>query len=102
MLSSVIGEEKLPLPKIEMYSSAYCPFCWGAQRLLKTKGVAFTLYSVDGEPKKRIETMKRGGGRTVPQVFIDDRPVGGFDELTALDMDGELDAMLGLNRRPPA
>lgn len=88
------------MPKIEIYSSKFCPFCWGANRLLKAKGAEFTVYSVDGDLQKRKEMMARGGGHTVPQIFIDDRPVGGLDELTALDMDEELDSLLGLGRQP--
>lgn len=84
------------MPKIEVYGSLFCPFCWGTTRLLTAKGVEFTSYSVDGDPKKRREMMDRGGGHTVPQVFIDGRPVGGFDELTALDMDNQLDFLLGI------
>ena len=89
------------MPKIEMYSSRFCPFCSGATRLLNAKGVEFTTYLVDGDPQKRREMMDRGGGYTVPQVFIDGRPVGGFDELTALDMDNELDPLLGLGSQLP-
>lgn len=87
------------MPKIEIYSSKFCPICWGANRLLKAKGADFTVYSVDGDLQKRKEMTARGGGHTVPQIFIDDRPVGGFDELTALDMDDELDSLLGLDRQ---
>jgi len=85
-----------------MCSSQFCPFCLVAQRLLNAKDVVFTIYSVDGDPQKRREMMNRGGGRTVPQVFIDSRPVGGFDQLTTLDMDQELDALLRLARQAPA
>ncbi len=88
------------MPKIEIYSSKFCPFCWGANRLLKAKGVEFTVYSVDGDLEKRKEMIERGGGHTVPQVFVDGRPLGGFDELAALDIDNELDALLGLGPQP--
>ena len=85
------------MPKIEMYSPSFCPFCWGAQRLLKSKSVDFTIYPVDGDPQRRKEMMDRGGGYTVPQIFVDDRPLGGFDEISALDMDGDLDRLLGID-----
>lgn len=67
-----------------MYSSQFCPYCLGAQRLLNAKEVEFTIHSVDGDPHKRREMMDRGGGYTLPQVFINGRPVGGFDELLGL------------------
>lgn len=89
------------MPKIEMYSPQFCPFCLVAQRLLNAKVVEFTIRCVDGNAQKRRQLMDRGGGRTVPQVFIDNRSVGGFDQLTALDMDDELDALLGLARQSP-
>ena len=88
------------MPKIEVYGSKFCAFCWAANRLLKAKGVDFTVYSVDGDPERRKEMMARGGGSTVPQIFIDDRPVGGFEELSALDTDRELDPLLGLGHHP--
>ncbi len=88
------------MPKIEIYSSKFCTFCWAANRLLKAKGVEFTVYSVDGDPEKRKEMTARGGGPTVPQIFVDGRPVGGFEELTALDMDDELNPLLGLGSQP--
>lgn len=84
------------MPNIEVYSSEYCPFCRGARRLLDKKGVDYTLYSVDGDPTKRAEMIDRGGHYTVPQIFIDGRPVGGFDDIQALDLDGRLNALLGL------
>lgn len=88
------------MSKIEIYSSKFCPLCWAVNRLLKAKGVEFTVYSVDGDPQRRREMTSRGSGQTVPQIFVDDRPVGGFDELMALDRDNELDALLGLGPYP--
>ncbi|EKF75408.1 glutaredoxin [Alcanivorax hongdengensis A-11-3] len=82
------------MAKIEMYSTAWCPFCVRAKQLLKSKSVAFEDTDVDREPQKRAEMMQRGGGRTVPQIFIDDQPVGGCDELYALERSGELDRLL--------
>ncbi len=67
-----------------------------AQRLLRSKGVAFTLYSVDGQPGVREEMVQRSGRKTVPQIFIADQPMGGFDDIAGLDADDELDPLLGI------
>ena len=78
-----------------MYSSSWCPFCYRAKRLLKSKGVAFTEINVDGQPALRSEMMRRAGGRhTVPQIFIGGEHVGGSDELAALERAGRLDPLL--------
>ncbi len=83
------------MAKVEIYSSLWCPFCYRAKRLLKSKGAAFAEYDVDGEPALRSEMVKRAGGRrTVPQIFIGGAHVGGSDELAALERAGRLDAML--------
>lgn len=83
------------MAKVEIYSSEYCPFCWRARGLLERKGVEFILYEVDGKPDLRREMTERSGGYTVPQIIIDDKPIGGSDELDALDGSGELDRLLG-------
>jgi glutaredoxin 3 len=95
-------KENRTLPRIEIYSSKFCLFWWGANRVLKDKGVEFTLYSVDGDLHKRREMMARGGGHSVPQIFVDQPPIAGFDELTARNLNGELDSLLGLGRRRSA
>jgi glutaredoxin 3 len=83
--------------KVEMYSSIFCPFCARAKHLLSQKGVAIEEIDVDTSPGRRAEMMERANGRhTVPQIFIDDRHVGGSDDLAALERDGKLDGMLGL------
>ena len=80
-----------------MYSTGWCPYCRGAKRLLEAKGVEYVEIDVDTDPALRREMIKRADGRyTVPQVFVDGRHVGGFDDLVALDSTGELDALLGL------
>jgi glutaredoxin 3 len=85
------------MPDIVMYSTASCPYCVNAERLLKSKGVAeINKIRVDLEPQRRVEMMERTGRRTVPQIYIGERHVGGFDDLYALDKAGELDALLGL------
>ncbi|MBT3793469.1 MAG: glutaredoxin 3 [Rhodospirillales bacterium] len=82
--------------KIEMYYSDWCGFCHRARNLLESKGVAWTGYDVNSEAGRRQEMMARGGGNTVPQIFLDDAPVGGSDEIAALDREGRLDGMLGI------
>ncbi len=83
------------MPDITMYSTGTCPYCINAERLLKSKGVEIThKIRIDLEPERRAEMMERTGRRTVPQIFIGERHVGGFDELYALDRAGELDALL--------
>ncbi|NKB19176.1 MAG: glutaredoxin 3 [Alphaproteobacteria bacterium] len=83
------------MPNIEVYSSLFCPYCARAKNLLKKKGVEFTEIDVDGDPAVRIAMMERAQGRTsVPQIFLDDKLIGGSDDLVALEMSGDLDKML--------
>lgn len=83
------------MPKVLMYSTGVCPFCLMAERLLKSKGVeAIEKIRVDLEPEKRQEMMQRTGRRTVPQIYIGERHVGGYDDLAALDRAGGLDPLL--------
>ena len=83
------------MPRVSMYCTAVCPYCVAAERLLKNKGVSdIHKIRVDLQPAKRIEMMERTGRRTVPQIYIEDRHVGGFDDLAALDAAGELDPLL--------
>lgn len=83
------------VPTVEMYTTYFCPFCTRAKNLLKKKGVDFTEIGVDSDPALRQQMIERsGGGRTVPQIFIDGNPIGGSDELAALDGSGELDRLL--------
>lgn len=80
---------------ILMYTSAMCPYCANAERLLLSKGVKqIQKIRIDLEPEKREEMMQRTGRRTVPQIYIDDRHIGGFDDLRALDVAGGLDPLL--------
>ena len=81
-------------PQVEMYASDWCGYCRRARALLEKKGVAFTEIDVDMIPGARSEMVARGGGDTVPQVFIGGRAVGGCDELQALDAAGRLDPLL--------
>ena len=83
------------MANIEIYSSMTCPFCHSAKALLRKKGVDFTEHNVTMGGKLKNEMIERAkGGRTVPQIFIDDIHVGGCDDLYALDSAGKLDPML--------
>lgn len=82
-------------PDVVMYSTTYCPYCDRARTLLARKGVAYREIKVDDEPSQREVMMKRSGRRTVPQIFIGEHHVGGFDDLYALDRAGQLDPLLG-------
>lgn len=77
-----------------MYSTRACPFCVMARRLLQSKGVAAEEIRVDDSPQHRDEMMRITGRRTVPQIFIGERHVGGFDDLQALERAGKLDPLL--------
>ena len=77
-----------------MYCTAACPFCQSAERLLAAKGAAVDKIRVDLEPARRAEMMQKSGRRTVPQIWIGERHVGGFDELYALDREGKLAPLL--------
>lgn len=83
------------MAKVLMYSTGACPFCLMAERLLKAKGVAdIEKVRVDLEPDRRQEMMQRTGRRTVPQIYVGERHVGGYDDLAALDRTGGLDPLL--------
>ena len=83
------------MAKIRMYSTAVCPFCLRAEMLLGSKGVTeIEKIRVDLDPRQREEMMNKTGRRTVPQIYIGDTHVGGFDELAALEHAGKLDSLL--------
>jgi glutaredoxin 3 len=85
------------MPKIEIYTQFYCPYCARAISLLRKKGVAFQEIDAPGGSAAREEAMARSGGKTsVPQIFIDGAAIGGCDDLMALDRAGKLDALLGV------
>ncbi|WP_031433144.1 glutaredoxin 3 [Methylomarinum vadi] len=81
-------------PEILIYTANICPYCTMAKRLLEKKGVAYSEINVDSQPGLRQEMMQKTKRRTVPQIFIDDFHVGGFDDLYALDQRKELDPLL--------
>ena len=83
------------MKRVEIYTTPICGYCTAAKRLLSQKGVSFTEIDVMRDPSRRAEMTKRSqGGRTVPQIFIDGAPVGGCDDLYALERAGRLDALL--------
>ncbi len=77
-----------------MYSTATCPYCERARQLLKQKHVTFTEIRVDEQPEKRAEMTTKTQRTSVPQIFINNNPIGGCDDLYALDADGRLDKLL--------
>ena len=83
------------MTKVFMYATGVCPYCVMAERLLRAKGVTdIEKVRVDLDPARREEMMTRTGRRTVPQIYIGERHVGGFDDLSALDRQGGLDPLL--------
>ncbi len=79
---------------VVMYTTGLCGYCSAAKRLLDSKGVEYQNIPVDTDAVKRDEMMEKSGRRTVPQIFIGDHHVGGFDDLNALESAGKLDALL--------
>ena len=83
------------MPRIEIYTKTFCPYCWRAKTLLESKGVSFHEISVDfGGTQKETMVQRANGRTTVPQIFIGETHVGGCDELLALERAGELDALI--------
>jgi glutaredoxin 3 len=81
--------------QIEIYTTPFCPYCSRAKRLLDQKGISFIEIDLWQFPERRAEMIERAGGRrTVPQLFVDGRPIGGSDELAELERSGEFDAIL--------
>jgi len=83
---------------VDIYTTRSCPYCIRAKSLLKNKGVQFNELEVDGNPELIAESVKRSDGmRTVPQIFIENFHVGGYDDMVNLEKDGKLDHLLELN-----
>jgi glutaredoxin 3 len=84
------------MPKVEIYTWSRCPFCIRAKRLLDQKGVKYIEYVIDGDEEARERMVRRGsdGKRTVPQIFINDKHIGGCEALYALEAQGKLDQLL--------
>ena len=96
--SNRINGSARTMAHVEIYTGMMCGYCAAAKRLLKKKGIEFTVTDVTWKPRKRAEMMERANGRhSVPQIFIDDEHIGGCDDLYALDAAGKLDAKLDLS-----
>jgi len=83
------------MAEVVIYTTSYCPYCTGAKSLLRAKNVPFDEIDVTHDPAKRAEMERLSQRWTVPQIFIDGTPIGGYDEARQLDAIGELDRMLG-------
>jgi len=87
--------------KVDIYTSGTCGYCVMAKELLESKGIKYKELSIDYNPELIAESIKRSGGRrTVPQIFIENHHVGGYDELSQMNKEGKLDSMLGLKYQP--
>ena len=83
------------MTKIDIYTSPFCGFCYQAKELFEDKSVSFNEIDIIAQPNRRNEMLERANGqKTVPQIFIDDAHVGGYDDLHSLDARGELDTLL--------
>ncbi len=82
------------MAQVLMYGTRICPFCSAAREFLQARGVAYEEIRVDQAPERRAEMRARGGGHTVPQIWIGDTHVGGFTDMLALERDGRLDVLL--------
>jgi len=88
------------MPKVVVYSTTYCPYCVRAKQLLERKGVEYKEIMVDTDPNLMQEMIERSQRRSVPQIFIGEQGVGGFDDLAQLEAIGKLDNLLELNCTP--
>lgn len=86
------------VPKVVVYTTNYCPFCTRAKALLRSKNVDFEEIDVTLDEGLQEEVKRLSGRRTVPQIFIDGKAVGGFDDIKQLDVLGKLDRLLGISR----
>lgn len=86
------------MPEVTVYGTSFCPYCSRARMMLDKKGVDYDYIGLDKTPERRGEMESKANGQTsVPQIFIDDRHIGGFDDMAELDIDDELDPLLGIN-----
>ena len=84
------------MARVVIYTTSYCPYCSAAKSLLRAKKVPFEEIDVTHDPARRTEMERLSGGYTVPQIFIDGTPIGGYDDARYLDIQGKLDPLLGL------
>lgn len=82
------------MAKVEIYTTQYCPYCVRAKQFFATKGIEFTEHNLEGKHDELVALKERTGMRTVPQIFINDELIGGFDDMMALESRGELDSKL--------
>jgi glutaredoxin 3 len=80
--------------QVVIYTTSYCPFCFRAKALLGAKNIPFEEIDVTDDPRRRFEIERLSGRKTVPQIFINGRPIGGYDDACRLDATGELDRLL--------
>ena len=88
------------MAKVVIYTTNYCPYCFRAKALLRSKDVEFKEIDVTDDSDRRAEMERLSGRRTVPQIFIDAQPIGGYDDARRLDTIGELDRLLGSSAQP--
>jgi GrxC family glutaredoxin len=83
------------MPRVIVYTTSYCPYCFGAKAFLQSKNVEFEEIDVTDDPSRRAEMERLSARRTVPQIFIDGQSIGGYDDIRRLDDTGALDRLLG-------
>jgi glutaredoxin 3 len=83
------------MDQVVIYTTTYCPYCTGAKGLLRSKNVPFEEIDVTDDPERRAEMERLSGRRTVPQIFIQGKPIGGYEDARRLEATGELDRLLG-------
>jgi GrxC family glutaredoxin len=88
------------MPKVVIYTTHYCPYCFGAKAFLRSKNVEFEEIDVTDDPARRAEMERLSARTTVPQIFVDDQSIGGYDDARRLDATGELDRLLGRSAQP--
>jgi GrxC family glutaredoxin len=88
------------MSRVLIYTTTYCPYCSAAKALLRSKNVEYVEVDVTNDPARRAEMERLSSRRTVPQIFIDDQPIGGYDDARRLDERGELDHLLGSHATP--
>ena len=88
------------MAKVVIYTTNYCPYCFRAKALLRSKDVEFEEINVTDDSDRRAEMERLSGRRTVPQILVDDQPIGGYDDARGLDAIGELDRLLGRSAQP--
>ena len=84
------------MPRVVIYTTSYCPYCYRAKLLLRSKKITFEEIDVTDDPEQRAEMERLSRRHTVPQIFIDDKSIGGYDDAQRLENAGKLDEMLGL------